>query len=310
MTRLAALPFVCLLVIINAPANAQAGAVPPTEAYKETVQPAVLGGPQGAGTEPTTSDICRTLEEAAAESGLPVDFFVRVIWQESRFNAHAVSRKGAVGIAQFMPRTADWRGLLDPFDTMASLKASASYLRDLRNRFGNLGLAAAAYNAGPRRVQDWLVGHATLPEETRNYIKIVTGHSASEWSSKAAQSNLALPEAAACLQMARLFDPSIAAKSGKSQQRNEASTSQVSKTDWGVQLIGGPSQATALASYQQLQKTYKSLLETRQPFVIQSKVGTSGFWYRVRVVTDSRSDAERLCAGLRAAGGSCLVQRN
>jgi cell division protein FtsN len=48
----------------------------------------------------------------------------------------------------------------------------------------------------------------------------------------------------------------------------------------------------------------------RQPLVIESKVGTSGSWYRVRVTADSRGDAEKLCSGLRAAGGSCLVQRN
>ena len=82
------------------------------------------------------------------------------------------------------------------------------------------------------------------------------------------------------------------------------------KPGWGVQLVGSASQASALASFQQLQKAYKTLLETRQPLVIQSKVGTSSFWYRVRVVTDSRADADRLCSGLRAAGGSCLVQRN
>ena len=71
--------------------------------------------------------------------------FCRVIWQESPFNARAVSSKGAQGIAQFMPRTADWRGLSNPFDVIAALKASASYLRDLRDRFGNLGLAAACH---------------------------------------------------------------------------------------------------------------------------------------------------------------------
>jgi SPOR domain len=59
-----------------------------------------------------------------------------------------------------------------------------------------------------------------------------------------------------------------------------------------------------------MQKAYKKLLMARQPLVIQSKVGTSGSWYRVRVATDSRVEAEKLCFGLRAAGGSCLVQRN
>jgi hypothetical protein len=57
-------------------------------------------------------------------------------------------------------------------------------------------------------------------------------------------------------------------------------------------------------------RAYKSLLEARQPLVIQSKVGTSEFWYRVRVVSDTRTEADKLCSGLRAAGASCLVQRN
>ncbi len=80
----------------------------------------------------------------SGRAGLPVEFFARVIWQDSRFNARAVSSKGAEGIAQFMPATADWRGLSDPFDTVAALRHSASYLRDLRNRFGNLGLRRPA----------------------------------------------------------------------------------------------------------------------------------------------------------------------
>jgi hypothetical protein len=92
---------------------------------------------------------------------------------------------------------------------------------------------------------------------------------------------------------------------------SEARTSTSQSTPgWGVQLVGSPSRAAALASFQQLQRTYKNLLETRQPHVIQTNVGTSGFWYRVRVATDTRGEAERLCSGLRAAGGSCLVQRN
>jgi soluble lytic murein transglycosylase-like protein len=101
---------------------------------------------------PTTDDVCRALEQSAAENALPGEFFARVIWQESRFNARALSPKGAEGIAQFMPATASWHGLADPFDPMESLRHSAAYLRELLDRFGNLGLAAAAYNAGPARV--------------------------------------------------------------------------------------------------------------------------------------------------------------
>ena len=245
------------IAFVDAPANAQAGASPP--GLQETAQPAASDRPQDSTTEPLrTDDICRTLERAAAENALPVEFFARVIWQESGFNARAVSRKGAQGIAQFMPRTADWRRLMDPFDSIAALKASASYFRDLRNRFGNLGLAAAAYNAGPQRVQDWLVGRGSLPKETRSYIQIVTGHSAAEWSGGAAQSSLPLPEGVPCSRMARSFDPSIAAMSEKGQRNDQASNRPVSNPGWGVQLVGSSSQAAALTSFQQLQKTYKS----------------------------------------------------
>jgi soluble lytic murein transglycosylase-like protein len=128
---------------------------------------------QEAADVPTADDVCRTLEEAAAENGLPVEFFARVIWQESRFNPRAVSPKGAAGIAQFMPQTASWHGLANPFDPIEALRHSAAYLRELRDRFGNLGLAAAAYNAGPGRVSAWLTSHRSLPGETRNYVAII-----------------------------------------------------------------------------------------------------------------------------------------
>src|ERR1700756_4510278 len=86
-----------------------------------------------------------------------------------------VSPKGAQGIAQFMPATASWHGLADPFEPVEALRHSAAYLRELLNQFGNLGLAAAAYNAGPARVGAWLLSHHGLPAETRNYVALVTG---------------------------------------------------------------------------------------------------------------------------------------
>jgi soluble lytic murein transglycosylase-like protein len=145
---------VCALALINAHANAQAGATPPVMAHQGAAQSGAPSGSKALAAEPlTTDEVCRTLEQAAAQNALPVEFFARVIWQESRFSASAVSRKGAEGIAQFMPRTADWRGLADPFDPIEALRHSAGYLRELRERFGNLGLAAAAYNAGPSRLR-------------------------------------------------------------------------------------------------------------------------------------------------------------
>jgi hypothetical protein len=126
-------------------------------------------------------EVCRMIERAANEEELPSEFFARLIWQESRFDPLAVSPVGAQGIAQFMPRTANGRGLTDPFDALPALFESAEYLGELRKQFGNLGLAAAAYNAGPKRVQDWLAKRGPMSTETRNYVRLITGRPLETW---------------------------------------------------------------------------------------------------------------------------------
>ncbi|MGC2085230.1 MAG: transglycosylase SLT domain-containing protein, partial [Bradyrhizobium sp.] len=134
----------------------------------------------------TREAICLMIESAAKANDLPLEFFARVIWQESRFQPDAegpVTRNGqrAQGIAQFMPGTADERRLLDPFDPVQALPKSAEFLAELRSQFGNLGLAVAAYNAGPRRVQDWLDGKGQMPWQTRNYVSVITGATVEDW---------------------------------------------------------------------------------------------------------------------------------
>ena len=86
-----------------------------------------------------------------------------------------------MGIAQFMPETAAEHGLGDPFDPLQAISASARLLRDLRGQFGNLGFAAAAYNAGAQRVSEWLERRRKLPRETRSYVVNVTGRSVEDW---------------------------------------------------------------------------------------------------------------------------------
>ena len=93
----------------------------------------------------TREAMCLMIESAARAEDLPLEFFARVIWQESRFQADAVgpvTRNGqrAQGIAQFMPGTASERRLLDPFDPVQALPKSAEFLSELRSQFGNLGL--------------------------------------------------------------------------------------------------------------------------------------------------------------------------
>lgn len=132
--------------------------------------------------EPEPSDpICEAVKNAAEEHNIPIGFFARLLWQESRFRAREVSSAGARGIAQFMPQTAIEVGLKDPFDPFQAIPASAKFLRKLFDQFGNLGLAAAAYNAGGGRIERWLSRRSTLPKETRDYVVIITGHKAEAW---------------------------------------------------------------------------------------------------------------------------------
>lgn len=133
------------------------------------------------------AELCETAVQVAQANNLPAPFFTRLIEQESGFNPHVVSSAGAQGIAQFMPQTAASRGLADPFEPLSALAASGKFLAELVGQFGNLGLAAAAYNAGPKRVQDWIAKRATLPAETRNYVRTITGRVAEAWAATRAK---------------------------------------------------------------------------------------------------------------------------
>jgi hypothetical protein len=133
------------------------------------------------GGQKSIDNLCNTLFTSAQDNDLPVPFFANLLWQESRLNEHEVSKKGALGIAQFMPKVAAETGLVDPFDPMQAIPASARFLQRLRLQFGNLGFVAAAYNAGAHRVIEWLQRRVGLPRETRDYVIRVTGLSVEAW---------------------------------------------------------------------------------------------------------------------------------
>src|SRR5262249_49140612 len=109
--------------------------------HASAAEPDEIGAAEGGQTtSPASADsTCSALAAAAAQNDLPIDFFARLIWQESRFDPAAVSRAGAQGVAQFMPATASSRGLSNPFDPLEAIAQSARLLRDLRRDFGNLG---------------------------------------------------------------------------------------------------------------------------------------------------------------------------
>jgi soluble lytic murein transglycosylase-like protein len=302
MSRITGRLFLFGLLVLTAPAYAQSSTSAPAPSGPPAQQAQQPAGANHA--PPTAEDICHAIEQDAAENELPVEFFARVIWQESRFNAFAVSPKGAQGIAQFMPRTADFRGLADPFDPIAALRHAASYLSDLRKQFGNLGLAAAGYNAGPGRVSAWLGKQRDLPSETRNYVAIITGWTADEWASSSPPktSETTIPQGAPCTQLANL----ILAKP-KDAQRIATYV-----PPWGAQFAADMSESVAWATYRRVQKRFAALIGNREPMVLRGRLPGLGFAqrYLIRIADNSRTNMENLCAKIIAAGGGCAVLRN
>ena len=286
---------------------------PPAAAPSATTEaPPATPPPARAGNVDVRESLCLMIESAARAQNLPLEFFARVIWQESRFQADVVgprTRSGdrAQGIAQFMPRTAAERGLLDPFDPVQALPKSAEFLRELADQFGNLGLAAAAYNAGPGRLREFLSGRRPLPAETRHYVLAITGISVDEWAAGGKREPPRVPKAGCGELMALLHrapNPFV--------QKLEERVNLVAAAPWGVQLAAGFSRDHALSNYASLAKRYADLLTGRDPSLLSSILRSRGTqpFYQVRVGADTRAAAETLCGSIRRAGGACFVLRN
>ncbi|MBN9072521.1 MAG: lytic transglycosylase domain-containing protein [Rhizobiales bacterium] len=260
--------------------------------------------PPGKGEKPVTvSRICRLIEAEADANALPRDFFARLIWKESRFDAKAVSPVGAQGIAQFMPGTAKIRGLADAFDVEQAIPASARYLAELKAGFGNLGLAAAAYNAGETRVSRWLRSGGFLPLETEEYVLDVMGEPADNFTTATYEGTIrpldkALSFGEACRKLPIIMAATVP-------------MSQVNVKPWGIQVAGNFRRAAAIRQWSRVRARFPALLSSHEPVVsrVRSPIGRRGI-YAVRIGVDSRGEADTICRKLRGAGGSCIVLRN
>lgn len=291
---------------------------PPTAVTIPSVEELAMpnGGLQkaDAGPESTREAICLMIESAARANELPLEFFARVIWQESRFQSDAVgpmTRSGqrAQGIAQFMPGTASERGLLDPLNPVQALPKSAEFLAELRAQFGNLGLAAAAYNAGPRRVRDWLAGSGSMPYETRNYVSAITGSSVDAWA-KAGKGGK-MPESAPPTTCRDLMALLKRAPNPFIEQLEQHVTVAAAKV-WGVQLAAGFDRNKALAMYARAVKNLSAVVGGRDPSILGTVQRSRGshMFYVVRIGADTRPEADDLCSRIRKAGGACFVLKN
>ncbi|SFP23528.1 lytic transglycosylase domain-containing protein [Tranquillimonas alkanivorans] len=248
-------------------------------------------------------DVCRVIAAAAVAHGLDTGFFARLLWRESLFDPSAVSPAGAEGIAQFMPGTARLRGLADPYNPAAATFASAAYLADLVAEFGNLGLAAAAYNAGENRVRDYRAGERGLPAETRSYVLAITGHSGKAWrDAPPDRVNLALSEGDS-------FPQACEAKAGT--RTIAAFRAPTSRPPRGV-VVAAARQRTAAETYaERVQRRHAALLgEQDIAFVSGNISGVPAARVTAQVPFADRNSALAFCRRMRADGGFCRVQRN
>jgi hypothetical protein len=190
-----------------------------------------------------------------------------------------------------------------------ALPKSAEFLSELRTQFGNLGLAAAAYNAGPHRVQEWLAGSGSMPQETRNYVVAITGTTVDAWA--AAGANGKLPDRApttGCRDLMALLKRAPNSFVTELEQHVKLGVERL----WGVQLAAGFDRDRALAMYSRAMTRLRAVIGDQDPSLTGSIFRSRGtrMFYQVRIGVDTRPAADDLCNRIRRAGGACFVQRN
>ena len=281
---------------------------PPPEANPRAPPAAGARAPSDADLR---ESVCLMIESSARAHNLPLEFFARVIWQESRFQPGVVgprTRSGerAQGIAQFMPRTAAERGLLDPFDPVQALPKSAEFLR-ARRPIRQSRAAAAAYNAGPQRVRDWLSGRRTLPAETQQ-LRARHHRAVGRRVGRSGKREPVQPARPNCTQLMALLhrapNPFV--------QKLEERVNIVAASPWGVQLSGrvlarpgaGELRHAGEALCRGADRTrpeppLQRVPQPRHPPVL------SGAGRRRHA-----PGRGHLCGSIRRAGGACIVLRN
>ncbi len=289
---------------VIAPYDPAAAAVvrePPSCLYERKDGPASLC----IGEEMFNVDLCRTIGHFAEVHGVPAAFFARLIWRESLFRPEAVSPKGAEGIAQFMPDTARQRGVGNTFDVIEALDASAAYLKALETRFGNFGFAAAAYNAGENGFARFL-SKGRLPIETRDYVFAITGNIVETW--RDAPPDVAAPE----LDEALPFQEACTVLAETRRMNEPVLAGSADWAPWGVQLAAHYRPSVVDHLFRRAIGGLPAPLNAERALIVRQRGGNFGYRtrYAARIGRETREEATKLCAAIRAAAVSCTVFRN
>ena len=153
---------------MTTPSAAGSASVNTTDPIARSRPPHSTGPARKAAPRETRDTIAAHVKSAARRHGVSEALVAAVVAVESDHNPRAVSRRGALGLMQLMPSTAAVLGVRDAFDARQNVDAGARHLRNLLNRFNDVPLALAAYNAGPQAVIEY--GGVPPYPETRAFV--------------------------------------------------------------------------------------------------------------------------------------------
>lgn len=250
-------------------------------------------------------DICQHIQGASARHMLDPGFFARLLWQESRFDANALSPAGAQGIAQFMPGTAKLRGFSDSYNPAEAMERSAHYLAELQRRYGNVGLAAVAYNGGEGRADGFMEGGG-LARETIEYVQIITGLTAEEWRDVPPKTHdftldKDQPFMAACLAMAR--NRKVSAIKGI--------PGKPTLPKWGAQIGFGTTKSAARSRANSVARQCPAATDAKVDIIfVKNRVQGRPGYHMARMTGQDRRAVSQLCQRVRAQGCPCAVYKN
>ncbi|WP_299045322.1 lytic transglycosylase domain-containing protein [uncultured Tateyamaria sp.] len=250
-------------------------------------------------------DICQHIEGASARHMLDPGFFARLLWQESRFDANALSPAGAQGIAQFMPGTAKLRGFSDSYNPAEAMERSAHYLAELQRRYGNSGLAAVAYNGGEGRADGFVEGGG-LARETMDYVQIITGLTAEEWRDAPPKTHdFALEGDAA-------FMPACLAMAGSRKvSAIKGVPGKPTLPKWGAQIGFGASKAAARTRADRVAQQCPAASQAKIDIIfVKNRVNGRPGYHMARMTGNDRAAVSRKCQQVRAQGCPCAVYKN
>jgi len=251
-----------------------------------------------------TYDTCNAIKTFSERHGLNTDFFARLIWQESRFDANALSPANARGIAQFIPSTARLRGLKDPYNPADALEHSAQYLAGMVEKYGNEGMAAIGYNGGEGRAQGFLQGKG-LARETWHYVPIITGLNAEDWRDGQPKTHDMR------LSKTKAFLPACYAMA-KNRRITPLAKPVPAIKPWGAQLAFGKTRKQARAAFKRQTAACRGVIGKEKPDYINVKHRASRQqgYVMARISRNTRKAANRFCSKARRAGCPCAVYAN